>query len=130
MTMVLSGLPLNLQGQSMLVVLENASTNPLITMWVQDGKVWVALRFTGAIPTTTVYVLINTDLIGDQFISAGYNPVNAFAMTMISSQLPLTDPSVQIPVRAAFSKKADEGDVNVLQSRVVNAIKEGSRRHW
>ena len=130
MTMVLSGLPLNLQSQSMLVVLDDATANPLITMWVQDEKVWVALRFNGAIPTTTVYVLINTDLIGSQFISAGYNPVNAFAVTTISSQLPLTDPSVQIPIRAAFSKKSDEGDVNILQSRVVNAIREDKRRKW
>ena len=128
MTMVLRGLPLNLQSQSMLVVIEDTTANPLITMWVENDKVWVALRFNGTIPTTTVYVLINTDLIGSQFVSAGYNPVNAFAMATISSQLPLTDPSVSIPIRAAFSTKSDEADINVLQSRVVKAIKEGSRR--
>ena len=131
MIMVLSGLPLSLQSQSMLVVIDNASTDPLITMWVQGGAnsdiVWVAMQFDGPIPTTTVYVLLNTDLLGPQFISAGYNPANVFAVTTISSQLPPPSPTVQIPVRATFSKKTDEAEINVLQSRVVKAIKEGSR---
>lgn len=127
LTMIPNGLPLSLQGQIMLVIMNDTASSHLITMWVEGRQVWVAIKFdSGVIPTTNVYFIIN-DLLTPQFTSAGFNPVDAFAVGTISANLALTPPNIQIPARATYST-ASEDKLGGLKSRVASAIRE-NRRH-
>ena len=97
-----------LQSAFLQIVPTAATANPIINVWIDGLDVWVALKYPSIIPSGKVYFILNSEALDTIYRGMGYTTGDGFTSTTISSNLPPTPSTVQIPARAFNSESIKE----------------------
>jgi hypothetical protein len=73
-------------------------------VWAQDNYVYVALTYNTGIPTTTISLILNSNVLDDLYRSMGYTTSNAFVQVSISNGIPTAPININIPTLAINSR--------------------------
>lgn len=91
-------LPIPAASKFFIFSTDNPSVNPIISQWISQQDVIVALTHQGFIPNYKAFLIPNSILLDDLFVSLGYTLANSYIATQISQNLPKS--SLQIPTSA------------------------------
>jgi hypothetical protein len=96
----LNNAPSSIYAQFVLVVQQqvaNVAQANRVNVWAQDNYVYVALTYNTGIPTTTISLILNSNVLDDLYRSMGYTTSNAFVQVSISNGLPTAPDQHQHP---------------------------------
>lgn len=99
----LNNAPSSIYAQFVLVVQQQLAANR-VNVWAQDSYVYVALTYNNGIPTTTISLILNSNVLDDLYRSMGYTTSNAFVQVSISNGIPTAPININIPTLAINSR--------------------------
>ena len=136
-TILPNNLPTNIASLLLLLIPETTAGSPVITNWVSGNFIYAAITYTGAVPTNSVYLILNSAVVGSIYENMGYSTTNPFLQTSVSPNLPPAEASLVIPATAQVSNAVSSKNLIIkslsqynfrLNSVVSKALSDGKVR--